>query len=182
MTIFCIAYTKAGVSGPPRILITNQANGVEAALYALRVLQVKLPLDIPKPFSLKQVLALAEDCEISMNVSMLKQEINCPPPMTKAQIEAAFFASTGRNPVTARVSDIAIDFAEHLERIFRTKLLEYIGDSEQPDASLSELQKELLAETVKSVEKIGEAKTLAKQTIFDRAMAHVDLESRVKNF
>ena len=109
MTIFCVAYTKVGVSGPPRILITNQANGVEAALYALRVLQVKLPLDIPKPFSLKQVLALAEDCEISMNVVMLKQEIFCP-------------------------------------------------------------------------EKIGETNTLAKQAIFDRAMAHLDLVSRVKNF
>ena len=68
MTTFCVAYTKVGVSGPPRILITNQANGVEAALYALRFLQVKLHLAIPKPFSLKQILAIAEDCEISMSV------------------------------------------------------------------------------------------------------------------
>lgn len=157
MTIFCVAYTKAGVSGPPKILITNQANGVEAALYALRILQIKLPLDITKPFSLKQVLALAEDCEVSMNVAMLKQEIDCPPPMTKTQIEAAFFASSGRNPMD-RVPDKAINFAERLEIIFRNNLLEsidskscasfeYIGDS-KPDTNLSEVQKEFLDETL----------------------------------
>lgn len=158
MTIFCVAYTKLGVSGPPRILITNQANAVEAALYALRVLQIKLPLDIPKPFSLKQVLALAEDCEVSMNVAMLKQEIDCPPPMTKTQIEAAFFASSGRNSATDRIPYKAINFAERLEIIFRNNLLEsidlkscasfeYIGDS-KPAASLSELQKASLDETL----------------------------------
>lgn len=158
MTIFCVAYTKAGVSGPPRILITNQANGVEAALYALRILQIKLPLDIPKPFSLKQVLALAEDCEISMNVAMLKQELDCPPPMTKAQIAAAFFASSGRDSVTDRLPDKAINFAERLEIIFRNNLLEsidlkscasfeYIGDSKS-DASLSELHEAFLAGTL----------------------------------
>ena len=173
MTTFCVAYTKAGVSGPPRILITNQADGVEAALYALRVLQVKLPLAIPKPFSLKQILAIAEDCEISMNVSMLKQEIDCPPPMTKAQIEAAFFASTGRNSVTDMIPDNAIAFAEHLEMIFRNNLLEsidsqscagfqYIGASEQkaaqPDVSLKELHKEFLAKTTKLVDTVCGAK------------------------
>lgn len=178
MTTFCVAYTKAGVSGPPRILITNQADGVEAALYALRVLQVKLTLAIPKPFSLKQILAIAEDCEISMNVSMLRQEIFCPPPMTKAQIEAAFFASTGKDPVTDRVPDVAIDFAEHLEEQFRYNLLraiyskscagfEYIGDSEQkaaqPDVSLSELQKEFLAKSTKLVDTVYVAQSVPKQ-------------------
>lgn len=158
MTIFCIAYTKAGVSGPPRILITNQANGVEAALYALRILQIKLPLDIPKPFSLKQVLALAEDCEVSMNVAMLKQEIDCPPPMTKTQIEAAFFASSGRNSATDRIPYKAINFAERLEIIFRNNLLESIDlkqkgyDTQYPksDASLSELHEAFLAGTLVS--------------------------------
>ena len=82
MTMFCVAYTKLGVSGPPRILITNQANAVEAVLYALRMLQIKLPLDILKPFSLKQILALAEDCEISMDVATIYQEIDCLPPST----------------------------------------------------------------------------------------------------
>lgn len=128
MTIFCIAYTKAGVSGPPRILITNQANGVEAALYALRVLQVKLPLDIPKPFSLKQVLALAEDCEISMNVVMLKQGIDCPLPMTKAQIEAASYL---------------------LESI-DSKQKDCYMQSSKPDDSLSELHEAFLAGTLVS--------------------------------
>ena len=95
MTMFCVAYTKLGVSGPPRILITNQANGVEAALYALRVLQIKLPLDIPKPFSLKQILALAEDCEISMDVAMIKQEIDCQPPSTNlSELQKYFLAET----------------------------------------------------------------------------------------
>lgn len=124
MTIFCVAYTKVGVSKPPRILITNQANAVEAVLYALRMLQIKLHLDIPKPFSLKQVLAIAEDCEISMDVAMVNQEICCPPPMTKAQIAAAFFASSGRDSVTDRLPDNAINFAERLEEIFRNKLFE----------------------------------------------------------
>lgn len=158
MTIFCVAYTKAGVSGPPRILITNQANAVEAVLYTFRVLQIKLPLDIPKPFSLKQVLALAEDCEISMDVAMIKQEIDCPPPMTKAQIAAAFFASSGRGSVTDRLPDNAINFAERLEEIFRNSLLESIDskqkgyDTQYPksDASLSELHKEFLAGTLVS--------------------------------
>jgi len=95
MTMFCVAYTKLGVSGPPRILITNQANGVEAALYALRVLQIKLPLDIPKPFSLKQVLAIAEDCEISMDVAMINQEIDCPPPSTNlSELQKYFLGET----------------------------------------------------------------------------------------
>jgi len=95
MTMFCVAYTKLGVSGPPRILITNQANGVEAALYALRILQIKLPLDIPKPFSLKQILALAEDCEISMDVAVIKQEIDCPPPSTSlSELQKYFLAET----------------------------------------------------------------------------------------
>ena len=93
MTIFCVAYTKLGVSGPPRILITNQANAVEAVLYAFRMLQINLPLDIPKPFSLKQVLAIAEDCEISMDVAMIKQEIDCPPPSTDlSELQREFLA------------------------------------------------------------------------------------------
>jgi len=95
MTMFCVAYTKLGVSGPPRILITNQANAVEAVLYTFRVLQIKLPLDIPKPFSLKQVLALAEDCEISMDVAVIKQEIDCPPPSTSlSELQKYFLGET----------------------------------------------------------------------------------------
>lgn len=145
MTIFCVAYTKLGVSGPPRILITNQANAVDAVLYALRMLQIKLLLDIPKPFSLKQVLAIAEDCEISMDVAMVNQEIYCPPPMTKAEIAAAFFAFSGRDSVTDRIPDNAINFAKRLEEIFRNKLLESIDSkqkgydmqSSKPAASLS---------------------------------------------
>lgn len=156
MTIFCVAYTKLGVSGPPRILITNQANAVEAVLYALRMLQIKLTLDIPKPFSLKQVLAIAEDCELSMDVAMINQEIDCPPPMTKTQIAAAFFASSGRDSVTDRVPDNAINFAERLETLFRSNLLKSIDSkqkgydmqSSKPAANLSELHKEFLAETL----------------------------------